>query len=78
MKLEDLSTVQTILNEINNNKLVIENINYDFYIYIDLVTTEFKPGGIQVHDTMKNNIVRMFEKRNEYLVDELKALGVKL
>lgn len=78
MKLEDLSTVQTILNEINNNKLIIQNINCDFYIHVDLVTTEFKPGGIQVPGTMKRAIVRMFEQRNNYLVEELKALGVKL
>lgn len=78
MKLEDLSTVQSILNEINNNKLIIQNINCDFYIYIDLVTTEFKPGGIPVPGTMKRAIVRMFEQRNGYLVDELKALGVKM
>ena len=78
MKLEDLSTVQTILNEINNNRLIIQNINCDFYIHVDLVTPEFKPGGIIVPDTMKKSIVIMFEKRNEFLVDELKALGVKL
>lgn len=34
MKLEDLSTVQTILNEINNNRLIIQNINCDFYIHV--------------------------------------------
>ena len=78
MKLEDLSAVQTILNEINNNRLIIQNINCDFYIHVDLVTTEFKPGGIPVPDTMKKSIVIMFERRNEYLVDELKALGVEL
>lgn len=78
MKLEDLSAVQTILNEINNNRLIIQNINCDFYIHVDLVTPEFKPGGIIVPDTMKRAIVRMFEQRNRYLVDELKALGVEL
>lgn len=78
MKLEDLSTVQIILNEINNNRLIIQNINCDFYIHVDLVTPEFKPGGIIVPDTMKKSIVIMFEKRNEFLVDELKALGVEL
>lgn len=78
MKLEDLSTVQIILNEINNNRLIIQNINCDFYIHVDLVTPEFKPGGIMVPDDMKKSIVIMFERRNEYLVDELKALGVEL
>ncbi|MEZ7740466.1 hypothetical protein O3794_02695 [Gemella sanguinis] len=78
MKLENLTAVQTILNEINNNKLIIENINYDFYIHVDLITREFKEGGVYVPDTMKNSIVRMFEKRNEYLVDELQTLGVEL
>lgn len=78
MKLEDLSAVQTILNEINNNRLIIQNINCDFYIHVDLVTPEFKSGGIIVPDTMKKSIVIMFERRNEYLVDELKALGVEL
>lgn len=78
MKLEDLSKVQSILNEINNNKLIIQNINCDFYIHVDLVTPEFKPGGIIVPDTMKKSIVIMFERRNEFLIDELKALGVKL
>lgn len=78
MKLEDLSTVQNILNEINNNRLIIQSINCDFYIHVDLVTPEFKPGGIQVPDTMKNNIVVMFKRRNEFLIDELKALGVEL
>lgn len=78
MKLEDLSTVQTILNEINNNNLIIRNIHCDFYIHVDLVTTEFKPGGIIVPDTMKKSIVIMFERRNKFLIDELKALGVEL
>lgn len=78
MKLENLSAVQTILNEINNNRLIIQNINCDFYIHVDLVTTKFKPGGIVVPDTMKKSIVIMFERRNEFLIDELKALGVEL
>lgn len=78
MKLEDLSAVQTILNEINNNRLIIQNIHCDFYIHVDLVTPELKPGGIIVPDTMKNNIVVMFKRRNEFLIDELKALGVEL
>lgn len=78
MKLEDLSAVQTILNEINNNKLIIQNIDCDFYIHVDLVTPKFKPGGIIVPDTMKKSIVIMFERRNEFLIDELKALGVEL
>lgn len=78
MKLEDLYKVQSILNEINNNKLIIENINRDFYIHVDLVTPEFKPGGIMVPDDMKNNIVIMFKRRNEFLIDELKSLGVKI
>lgn len=78
MRLEDLSAVQTILNEINNNNLIIQNIHCDFYIHVDLVTPEFKPGGIIVPDTMKKSIVIMFERRNEFLIDELKALGVQL
>lgn len=78
MKLENLTAVQTILNEINNNRLIIQNINCDFYIHVDLVTPEFKPGGIIVPDTIKKSIVIMFERRNEYLVNELKALGVEL
>lgn len=78
MKLENLSAVQTILNEINNNRLIIQNINCDFYIHVDLVTTKFKPGGIVVPDTMKKSIVIMFERRNEYLVNELERLGVEL
>lgn len=78
MKLEDLTKVQIILQEIENNNLIIQNINCDFYIHVDLVTPEFKPGGIIVPDTMKKSIVIMFERRNEYLVDELKALGVEL
>ena len=78
MKLEDLSAVQTILNDINNNRLIIQNINCDFYIHVDLVTTKFKPGGIIVPDTMKKSIVIIFERRNEFLIDELKALGVEL
>ena len=78
MKLEDLSTFQTILNEIHNNKLIIQNINCDFYIHVDLVTPEFKPGGIMVPDDMKNNIAIMFKRRNEFLVNELKRLGVEL
>nr|DAT16330.1 MAG TPA: hypothetical protein [Bacteriophage sp.] len=43
-----------------------------------MVTPEFKPGGIIVPDTMKKSIVIMFERRNEFLIDELKALGVEL
>lgn len=78
MKLEDLSTVQIILNEINNNRLIIQNINCDFYIHVDLVTPEFKPGGIMVPDDMKNNIAIMFKRRNEFLVNELKRLGVQM
>lgn len=78
MKLENLTAVQTILNEINNNRLIIQNINCDFYIHVDLVTPEFKPGGIIVLDTMKKSIVIMFERRNEFLVNELKRLGVEL
>ena len=78
MKLENLSTVQIILNEINNNNLIIQNIHCDFHIHVDLVTPEFKPGGIIVPDTMKKSIVIMFERRNEFLIDELKALGVEL
>lgn len=78
MKLENLTAVQTILNEMNNNRLIIQNINCDFYIHVDLVTPEFKAGGIIVPDTMKKSIVIMFERRNEFLIDELKALGVEL
>lgn len=78
MKLEDLSTVQIILNEINNNKLIIQNINRDFYIHVDLVTPEINPGGIMVPDDMKNNIAIMFKRRNEFLVNELKRLGVQM
>lgn len=78
MKLEDLSAVQTILNEINNNRLIIQNINCDFYIHVDLVTPEFKPGGIVVPDTMKKSIAIMFKRRNEFLVNELKRLGVQM
>ena len=78
MKLEDLTKVQIILQEIENNNLIIQNINYDFYISVDLVATEFKPSRVIVPDTMKKSIVIMFERRNEFLIDELKALGVEL
>lgn len=78
MKLEDLTKVQIILQEIENNNLIIQNINYDFYISVDLVATELKPSMVIVPDDMKNNIVVMFKRRNEFLIDELKALGVEL
>ena len=78
MKLENLTAVQTILNEINNNRLIIQNFNCNFYIHVDTVTKEFHPDGILVPGTMKRAIVRMFEQRNEYLFNELKRLGVEL
>lgn len=78
MKLDDLSTVQTILNEISNNKFIIENINHDFYIYVDKDLSRFEPERVFVLDSIKSGIVKMLEKRNRYLIDELKELGVEV
>lgn len=76
MKLEDLSMVESIVNEIKCNNIIIGNSNCDYYIEVDIVKG-YKSGGYKVPDERKGDVVKIFEKRNEFLKSELIRLGVK-
>lgn len=76
MELENLNAVISIVELIKTNNRIIYNKDYDFYINVDMIKG-FTPEGVRIPDDRKDVIVRIFEKENELLKDELIKLGVR-